>query len=185
MTKVNLLAKTTSIDGSKNVERIALIAAQIYDYDNKKLSSIIKMNNKELALTLEELKEHRRTLYDYILKYVTFVFGIEEMNSDCINQIYNVDSLYSDQVNCIFRGRSLILSANAKDLLSFFKEVCCSSNCVELNEIADKMLDICLQEAPNLFRNAGAPCTFGKCDKENLSCNRKKNAKVKQIIRTY
>ena len=184
MAKVNLLAKTTSVDGSKNIEKVALIAAKVYDYNNLKLSSISKMNNKELSLAIEEIERKSKTLYNYILNYITFVFGIEDLSYDALVEIENLKSIYSDQVNCIFRGKNVIISSNANDLLSLFQEICCSKKSAELNDIGNKMLDICIQEAPNLFRNAGAPCTFGKCEKEN-TCEKKKNAKIKQIIRTY
>ena len=99
-------------------------------------------------------------------------------------QLEDVSSIYHDKVNCIFRGRNAILSASIKDLLKFFEEACCFQSGSDLNNIVNQMLDICLAEAPNLFKEAGAPCTFGKCDKEN-SCEKRKNAKVKQIISTY
>ena len=187
MAKVNLLAKTTSVDKNEDVEKVALIIANTYDYNNhfvKTINTINKMNRKEISLSLEEIENKTKTLYDYILNYITFVFGIKDISYDGLLQLEDINSVYHDKVNCIFRGRNAILSANIKDLLNFFEEACCSQNGSDLNNIANQMLDICLNEAPNLFRNVGAPCTFGKCDKEN-SCEKKQNARIKQIIRTY
>ena len=48
-------------------------------------------------------------------------------------------------------------------LLNFFKERCCTRAQWEIRDVANQMLDIVLNVAPNVFANAGAPCVFGKC----------------------
>ena len=77
-----------------------------------------------------------------------------------------------------------VMEKKTEKTLDFFNETCCSKMGAEINDVADQMLDICLSEAPNLFSTAGAPCAFGKCNKEN-SCGNKREAKIKQIIKTY
>lgn len=184
MAIVRLLAKTTPTTGAKSVESVALIAAKAYDYGNSLLRSINKMNDKQISILLNEIKDDKKMLYNYILNYVTFIFGIEEVSFGGVIDIENINSIHNGQISCVSRGSNIILSSNAKNLLNFFEEACCSKKGYEINDIANQMLNICLAEAPNLFKDAGAPCTFGKCDKEN-SCGQKNNPKIKQIIKTY
>ncbi|MBQ9071746.1 MAG: FAD-dependent thymidylate synthase [Bacilli bacterium] len=77
----------------------------------------------------------------------------------------------------------IIVTMNARTLLNFFKERCCSRAQWEIRDVADQMLDIVLDIAPNVFANAGAPCVFGKCPEGKMSCGEKQQPKIKQIIR--
>ena len=43
------------------------------------------------------------------------------------------------------------------------------------NKFADKMLDIVKEIAPNVFKNAGAPCVRGKCTEGKMTCGNPRN----------
>ena len=77
----------------------------------------------------------------------------------------------------------IIVTMNARTLLNFFKERCCSRAQWEIRDVANQMLDIVLDIAPNVFAKAGAPCTFGKCPEGKMSCGKRVEPKIKQIIR--
>lgn len=77
----------------------------------------------------------------------------------------------------------IIVTMNARTLLNFFKERCCNRAQWEIRDVANQMLDIVLDVAPNVFSNAGAPCVFGKCPEGKMGCGQKQSPKIKQIIK--
>ena len=64
----------------------------------------------------------------------------------------------------------LIVTMNARELLHFFRTRCCNRAQWEIREVADEMLTQCMQVAPDVFANAGAPCVSGKCPEGKMSC---------------
>lgn len=65
---------------------------------------------------------------------------------------------------------SLVLTMNARELRHFFELRCCNRAQWEIREMANKMLAICKQEAPDLFRDAGPGCVRGRCPEGSHSC---------------
>ena len=66
----------------------------------------------------------------------------------------------------------IIVTMNIRTLLHFFEERCCNRAQWEIRQMANMMLDICKEIAPNLFVNAGASCVRGKCKEGKMSCGR-------------
>lgn len=64
----------------------------------------------------------------------------------------------------------IIVTMNIRTLLHFFEERCCNRAQWEIRQMANMMLDICKEIAPNLFVNAGASCVKGKCKEGKMSC---------------
>lgn len=58
----------------------------------------------------------------------------------------------------------LIVTMNARELLHFFSLRCCNRAQWEIRELADNMLGLCREAAPELFRRAGCACM------QNLPC---------------
>lgn len=65
---------------------------------------------------------------------------------------------------------SLILTMNARELFHFFRLRCCNRALHETRALADEMLRLCQEVAPNLFKGEGAPCVNGKCGEGAMSC---------------
>jgi len=64
----------------------------------------------------------------------------------------------------------LLVTMNARQLLHFFGERCCSKAQWEIREVANQMLQICLEVHPVLFKGAGPKClALGFCPEKN-SC---------------
>ena len=59
---------------------------------------------------------------------------------------------------------NLIVTMNARELLHFFSLRCCNRAQGEIRELADNMLGLCREAAPELFRRAGCACM------QNLPC---------------
>ncbi len=75
----------------------------------------------------------------------------------------------------------MIMTMNARSLMNFFKERCCNRAQWEIREVANQMLDLVLEVAPNVFSKAGAPCAFGACKEGSMTCGNKVTPRPKQL----
>ena len=66
----------------------------------------------------------------------------------------------------------MIVTMNARSLINFFHHRCCSRAQWEIRELADRMLALCLEAAPHLFKKAGPPCVSGGCPEGKMSCGK-------------
>ena len=57
----------------------------------------------------------------------------------------------------------LILTMNARELRHFFSLRCCNRAQWEIRALANRMLALCEEKAPELFKDAGPGCVRGKC----------------------
>lgn len=64
----------------------------------------------------------------------------------------------------------MIMTMNARSLQNFFKVRCCKRAQWEIQDIANQMLALVSEVAPNLFKNAGPSCIKGKCSEGKMSC---------------
>ena len=67
-------------------------------------------------------------------------------------------------------GTRIIVTMNARSLLNFFNFRCCNRAQWEIRELADAMLGIVKQVAPNIFKYAGPDCVTGKCGEGAMGC---------------
>jgi thymidylate synthase (FAD) len=65
---------------------------------------------------------------------------------------------------------SIIFTANARELIHFFKLRCCNRAQWEIRELAIAMLRLVKKEAPIIFKDAGPPCLIGPCPEGEMSC---------------
>lgn len=66
----------------------------------------------------------------------------------------------------------LMLTMNVRELRHFFSLRCCRRAQWEIRELADEMLAICKQIAPELFRDAGPGCVRGFCPEGEKCCGK-------------
>ena len=72
----------------------------------------------------------------------------------------------------------IIVTMYVRSLFNFFRHRCCNRAQWEIRDVANEMLKLCLQVAPNIFGHAGASCVVeGKCPEGKMSCG--KMAQVK------
>ncbi|MGN0622944.1 MAG: FAD-dependent thymidylate synthase [Oscillospiraceae bacterium] len=75
----------------------------------------------------------------------------------------------------------IVVTMNVRSLFNFFKHRCCNRAQWEIKAVADEMLRICCEIAPNVFKNAGPCCVMtGKCPEGKMSCG-----KMKEVINSY
>lgn len=70
---------------------------------------------------------------------------------------------------------NMIVTMNARELRHFFALRCCTRAQWEIRCVANEMLRICKDVAPELFDKAGAPCLSGACH-EVFACREKPTA---------
>ena len=67
----------------------------------------------------------------------------------------------------------IIVSMNVRTLFNFFKHRCCNRAQWEIKAVADEMLRLCCEVAPNLFKKAGPSCVMtGVCPEGKMSCGK-------------
>lgn len=79
----------------------------------------------------------------------------------------------------------IVMTMDARNLINFFEKRCCNRAQWEVREVANQMLDLVLEVAPNLFAKAGAKCVFGKCPEGKMSCGQIQEPRAKQKVKTY
>ena len=71
----------------------------------------------------------------------------------------------------------LVMTMNARSLMNFFRHRCCNRAQWEIKDVADQMLALVLEVAPNLFKNAGPACVSGPCPEGKMTCGHYKEIK--------
>ncbi len=66
----------------------------------------------------------------------------------------------------------MVMTMNARSLMNFFKIRCCKRAQWEIQDIANQMLKLVCEVAPNIFKNAGPSCLNGKCSEGKMSCGK-------------
>lgn len=75
----------------------------------------------------------------------------------------------------------MVVTMNARSLMNFFSLRCCNRAQWEIKEVADKMLKLCCEVAPTLFKSAGPSCVqHGVCPEGKMSCG-----KYSQVAKYY
>lgn len=64
----------------------------------------------------------------------------------------------------------MVVTMNARSLLNFFRHRCCNRAQWEIRDVANQMLALVSEVAPELFKKAGPPCLCGACPEGKMSC---------------
>jgi len=67
---------------------------------------------------------------------------------------------------------NITITMNARELLHFFSLRCCNRAQWEIRDMADRMLEICRNVSPVIFKDAGPPCIRGPCPEGKLTCGK-------------
>jgi thymidylate synthase (FAD) len=74
-------------------------------------------------------------------------------------------------------GTKMVVTMNARSLHNFFRHRCCNRAQWEIQDVANKMLALVKEVAPELFKKAGPPCVNGPCPEGKMSCGKAKEIK--------
>ena len=72
---------------------------------------------------------------------------------------------------------NITITMNARELLHFFELRCCNRAQWEIREMADRMLELCMEVSPTIFKSGGAPCIKGPCPEGKMTCGSPKRSK--------
>lgn len=64
----------------------------------------------------------------------------------------------------------MIVTMNARELMHFFSMRCCKRAQWEIRAVADEMLRLCKEVAPEIFAKAGPGCVRGHCPEGKMGC---------------
>lgn len=64
----------------------------------------------------------------------------------------------------------MIVTMNARELMHFFSLRCCKRAQWEIRAVADEMLRLCKEVAPEIFAKAGPGCMRGHCPEGKMGC---------------
>ncbi len=73
----------------------------------------------------------------------------------------------------------MIVTMNARSLQNFFRHRCCNRAQWEIRQLAEQMRALCVEVAPNLFKNAGPACLNGPCPEGKMSCGKSREMREK------
>lgn len=69
----------------------------------------------------------------------------------------------------------IVVTMNVRSLFNFFRHRCCNRAQWEIRTVANEMLRLCLETAPNIFKYAGPSCVAeGKCPEGKMTCGKMK-----------
>lgn len=72
----------------------------------------------------------------------------------------------------------IVVTMNVRSLFNFFRHRCCNRAQWEIRAVANEMLRLCLETAPNIFKYAGPSCVAeGKCPEGNRTCGKMKEVR--------
>ncbi len=128
---------------------------------------------KSMLAGMDAYKEITNALIDQYTKGITDEKQIKNLTKKALE-----DARFALPNAC---ETKIIVTMNARSLLNFFRTRCCNRAQWEIREVANQMLDLVLDVAPNIFSRAGAPCVFGKCPEGKMSCGQKQQPKIKQL----
>lgn len=140
--------------------------------DNEKAKLLYE---KSILADIDAYKEITKALVDEYTKNQTDKAVIRNLTKKALE-----DARFALPNAC---ETKIIVTMNARSLLNFFKERCCNRAQWEIREVANQMLDLVLEVAPNVFSKAGAPCVFGKCPEGSMSCGKKQEPREAQKIK--
>lgn len=71
----------------------------------------------------------------------------------------------------------MVVTMNTRSLHNFFSLRCCNRAQWEIREVANLMLKLVSEVAPELFKNAGPACVRGACSEGSMTCGKAKEMK--------
>ena len=114
---------------------------------------------------------------DSLRMYTEMMDGIWDTYRKLIERIPAEDARYVLPNGCT---TNITITMNARELLHFFSLRCCNRAQWEIRDMADRMLEICREVSPVIFRDAGPRCSVGPCPEGKLSCG-KPRSELKRV----
>lgn len=134
----------------------------------------------------------KETNFDYIIP--PSIAGDEELKEEFLGIMAAIQASYNKLLETFkTRGRvgeranedvrfvlpqaaetKIVVTMNARELIHFFHQRCCTRAQWEIKRLADKILGLCVEHLPEVFSDVGAKCVaLGYCPEgETFTCGR-------------
>lgn len=132
--------------------------------------------NAEFERVMRELNESYAKIADILTENHKQEFisqGMDEKNAHTkARKLANEDARFILPNAC---ETKIVVTMNVRSLFNFFRHRCCNRAQWEIRAVANEMLRLCLETAPNIFRYAGPSCVAeGKCPEGKMTCGKMK-----------
>ncbi|KGK91033.1 thymidylate synthase ThyX [Desulfosporosinus sp. HMP52] len=161
-----------SIDGVSRALSHQLVRHRIASYSQRS-QRYVKENGFEFVVP-PSVRQNPEALE----RFETVMSRLQEDYQELLNNVPAEDARYVLPNACT---TSLMATFNARSLLNFFEHRTCIRAQWEIRFLAERMLNLVREVAPNLFSEAGPTCiTQGVCRQGTYSCGRLKTLERKK-----
>ncbi len=158
-----------SIDGVSRALSHQLVRHRIASYSQRS-QRYVKENEFEYITPLS-IKRNP----DALERFEKLMHTLQEEYKTLVEMVPAEDARYILPNACT---TSLMATFNARSLLNFFQHRACMRAQWEIRILAEKMLKLVQEVAPNVFKQAGPTCVSdGVCHEGDMSCGRIKTLK--------
>ncbi len=166
---------TFGIEGISRVTSHQLVRHRIASFSQQS-QRYVKVGGGQGYIIPESIKKNKKELF----------FKFQELSQSCFSfyQEMLAEGILAEDARYILPQAietSIIFTANARELIHFFRLRCCNRAQWEIRELAISMLKLVKDIAPNIFEDAGPPCLIGPCPEGEMTCGKPWN-KVKDIL---
>ena len=134
----------------------------------------------EFDRTMQELRASYDKIADLLTASHTARFISEGMDDKAAaskaRKLANEDARFVLPNAC---ETKIVVTMNVRSLFNFFEHRCCNRAQWEIRAVAEEMLRLCLEVAPNIFAYAGPSCVAkGKCPEGKMTCGKMKEVQA-------
>ena len=166
---------TFAIQGVSRALTHQLVRHRIASYSQQSQRYVNESDFEYIVPPSIEINQKLKDEYLKILKSI-------QQSYNTLLELYNENGIKGEKANQDARfvlpqasETKIVVTMNARQLLHFFKERCCTRAQWEIRSLANEMLNLCRQKLPSVFgKNAGAKCeTIKFCPEgENFACGK-------------
>ncbi|MDE7363649.1 MAG: FAD-dependent thymidylate synthase [Ruminococcus sp.] len=130
--------------------------------------------NAEFERVMHELNESYAKIADILTEKHKQEFILQGMDEKTArtkaHKLANEDARFILPNAC---ETKIVVTMNVRSLFNFFRHRCCNRAQWEIRAVANEMLRLCLETAPNIFKYAGPSCVAeGKCPEGKMTCGK-------------
>ena len=156
---------TFGIEDISRVTSHQLVRHRIASYSQKS-QRYVKAGEKENFIIPKSIQNNKDAAVKFMELFTESLSFYQEMLLQGITAEDARFFLPQAMTTCIF------FTANARELIHFFRMRCCNRAQWEIRELAISMLKLVKEVAPNIFQDSGPACLIGPCPEGEMTCGK-------------
>jgi thymidylate synthase (FAD) len=157
---------TFGIEGVSRITTHQLVRHRLASYSQQS-QRYVKIAGEQEFIIPESIKNNKNNL---IIKF-------QELTKQCFSLYHEMveKGILAEDARYILPQAicsNIIFTANARELIHFFRLRCCNRAQWEIRELAVLLLNLVKEVAPHVFEDAGPPCMIGPCPEGELTCGK-------------